>query len=109
MLQSRFVANVSGPGSLRSSGYWGNTGVGSVVPRTSAGLGPVEPEFIRRLCMSTSMRNLVGAGLAMSSYSSDWGNSLEVRDAVTGQKMRWIDLLWSLAELGVMGYNQAGN
>src|SRR5215831_15160350 len=57
MVQSRLAGATSGPGSFSFSGYCGNTGSGSVRPfgfgtRTGPGF-----ELIRRLWMSTSMRN----------------------------------------------------
>jgi hypothetical protein len=51
---------------LSNSGYCGKTGSGNVAPVISAGLGPEEAEFIKRLWMSTSIRNFAGAGDAIS-------------------------------------------
>ena len=57
---------VSGLGSLSNSGYCGKTASGNLAPLILPGVGPVDPVFARRLWMSTSIRNLAGAGDAMS-------------------------------------------
>src|SRR5881409_1740217 len=45
---SRFSGAILGPGSTSFSGYWGNTGSGSVSPFTAAGLAGSRDESISR-------------------------------------------------------------
>src|SRR6185369_9558731 len=62
---SRWSGIVSGPGSLSNSGYCGNIGSGRLMPFGVGTTGRPDGEFISRLWMETSMRNLVGAGVAI--------------------------------------------
>src|SRR6266576_672207 len=55
--QSRLSGIVSGPGSDCFSGYCGKIGSGRVIPLGTGGFTSAGAECIRRLWMSTSMRN----------------------------------------------------
>src|SRR5215472_11152287 len=57
MVQLRFSGMAAGPGSRSFSGYCGNTGEGNFAPLGAGTFTGAVAVFMRRLCISTSIRN----------------------------------------------------